>query len=462
MTVTGVLPNRLADEVREAARLPVETAGVLIASVAAAHDGDLRLLGRELRWVDPAAYLTREADRLAIASEGYVAPLSEAETLGAIAIWFHTHPGEDGIPRPSKHDHEVDRQIADLFRLRTGSPYYGALIASPRPAGIAFTGSLSEEGREAVAIDRIWEVGDSWRLARADDSALPSLPPMFDRNVRAFGGAIQATLSDLRVGIAGCGGTGSAVAEQLVRLGVRHLVLLDPDHLSASNVTRVYGSTPEDVGQLKVDVLRRHLSAIAPGLRVQTSATPVTQEAAARALITCDVVFGCTDDNAGRLVLSRLPTYLLMPVIDCGVLLSSGEDGMLTGIDGRVTVVTPGTACLVCRNRIDLARAAAELLTPEERIRRADEGYAPALGRVEPAVVAYTTAVAAAAVNELIERLTGFGPTPRPSEVLLRLHERHISTNLAPPRPRHYCDPAAGKWGLGARDPFLEQVWPTQ
>ena len=173
---------------------------------------------------------------------------------------------------------------------------------------------------------------------------------MFDRNVRAFGGAIQATLSDLRVGVAGCGGTGSAVAEQLVRLGVRHLVLLDPDHLSASNVTRVYGSTPEDVGQLKVDVLRRHLSAIAPGLRVQTSATPVTQEAAARTLITCDVVFGCTDDNAGRLVLSRLPTYLLMPVIDCGVLLSSGEDGVLTGIDGRVTVVAPGTACLVCRN----------------------------------------------------------------------------------------------------------------
>ena len=437
MTVTAVLSNRLADEIREVVRLPVETGGVLIASVVPASEGDLRLLGRELRWVDPTAYRARKADRLAIGSEGYVAPLSQAETLGAMAIWLHTHPGEAAVPSPSEHDHGVDRQISELFRLRTGSPYYGSLIISPRPAGIAFTGLLSEEGRTSVAIDRLWEVGGNWRLTRAEDSTLPALPPLFDRNVRAFGGAIQATLNDLRVGIAGCGGTGSAVAEQLVRLGVRHLVLLDPDHLSESNVTRVYGSTPADIGQPKVDVLRRHLMVIAPGVRIKASAAPVTHEPAARTLVNCDVVFGCTDDNAGRLVLSRLPTYLLMPVIDCGVLLSSSEDGALTGVDGRITVAEPGTACLVCRNRIDLARAAAERLTPEERIRRADEGYAPALGRIEPAVVAYTTAVAAAAVNELIERLTGFGPTPRPSEILLRLHERQISTNLASPRPGH-------------------------
>lgn len=461
MTITTVLPTRLADEIREAAKLPVETAGVVIASVVVTPSGDLRLLGRQLRWVDPAAYLVRKADRMGIASHGYVAPLSEAETLGATAIWFHTHPGVNAIPRPSEHDHEVDRQIGDLFRLRTGSPYYGTLIVSPRPTGIAFTGSIGANDGPVLAIDRFWEVGDSWRLLRADDSTLPPLTPMYDRNVRAFGGAIQATLHDLRVGIVGCGGTGSAVGEQLVRLGVRHLLLLDPDHLTESNITRVYGSTPDDVGQLKVDVLQRHLSAIAPDLQCETHPAPITRESAARALTACDIVFGCTDDNAGRLVLSRLPTYLLTPVIDCGVLLSSGADGALTGIDGRVTIAAPGTACLVCRNRIDLARAAAELLTPEERVHRADEGYAPALGQIEPAVVAYTTAVAAAAVSELIERLTGFGPTPRPSEVLLRLHDRHISTNLASPRPGHYCDPAVGKWGMGACNPFLEQLWPA-
>ena len=228
-------------------------------------------------------------------------------------------------------------------------------------------------------------------------------PPdtVFDRSVRAFGPDIQNVIGDLRIAVVGVGGTGSAVAEQLVRLGVRHLLLIDNDTLSKSNVTRVYGSTPQEVGQPKVDVLRRHLTRLAPDLTCTTIKGMVTQKSIAMALQATDIVFGCTDDNAGRLVLSRLATYLLTPVIDVGVLLSSDRAGVLVGIDGRVTTLTPGAACLVCRNRIDMARAAAEMRTPEERKRLADEGYAPALGQVEPAVIAFTTAVAAAAINEM-------------------------------------------------------------
>jgi hypothetical protein len=185
----------------------------------------------------------------------------------------------------------------------------------------------------------------------------------------------------------------------------------------------------------------------------------LTIEATAQQLSTSDLVFGCTDDNAGRLVLSRMAAYLLMPVIDCGVLLTNDATGDLIGIDGRVTVLTPGEACLVCRGRVDVARAGAELLTPAERIRRADEGYAPSLGNVEPAVVTYTTLVAATAVSELLERLIGYGPEPRPSEILLRCHDREISTNVANPRERHYCHPLSGKLGLGAGNPFLELTW---
>ena len=129
------------------------------------------------------------------------------------------------------------------------------------------------------------------------------------------------------------------------------------------------------------------------------------------------------------------------------------------GIDGRVTVLAPGSACLVCRDRIDLARAAVELRTRRGTASAGRRGYAPALGAVEPAVVAFTTAVAAAAINELLERLIGYGPKPRPGEILLRLHEREISTNSVLPRPGHYCDPGAGKLGTVAT-PFLEQIWP--
>jgi molybdopterin/thiamine biosynthesis adenylyltransferase/proteasome lid subunit RPN8/RPN11 len=461
MTVSVVIPQTMAEELQSVAQLSTETAGVMLAGVTQAPNGDLRVLARSMRWVEESAYSRREWDGLTIRSEGYVHALAEAEALGAACIWVHTHPGYDALPRPSKHDRVVDQEIADLFRLRSGSPYYGALIFSPRSSELAFTGHLQHEGCDTVQIERLWQVGDRWRLIRAFDSTLPQLSAIFDRNVRAFGPAIQQTLGDLKIGIVGCGGTGSAVAEQLVRLGVRDLTLIDPDELSQSNLTRVYGSKVLDVGHPKVQVLAQHLADISPELRCETVQSMVTLESAARHLIGCDIVFGCTDDNAGRLVLSRLATYLLTPVIDCGVLLSSDVAGELTGIDGRVTILSPGQACLICRGRVDLARAGAELLTPDERVRREDEGYAPALARIEPAVVAFTTLVGATAVSELLERLIGYGPTVRPSEVLLRCHEREISTNVALPREHHYCHPSSGKLGVGMTQPFLEQTWPT-
>lgn len=458
---TLVLPPSILEAFIAALAHPLETAGVLLVRVVELPGGGRRLLAREYLPVPDAAYLRRDDDRLTIASDGYVPALARAEALGAAPLWVHTHPGLDASPRPSRHDAVVDRELAEPFRLRSGSRYYGALVLSPRASGLAFTGHLDELDGAPVPIERLWLPGERFQLVPAVDTPAAMPLAMFDRNVRAFGPAIQSTLGDLTVAVIGNGGTGSAVVEQLVRLGFRDLLLIDPDVLSASNVTRVYGSTPADEGRPKVEVLAEHAARIAPDGRFHAVRAAITDARTARLLAGVDLVFGCTDDNAGRLVLSRLPTYLLTPVIDCGVLLSSADGGRITGVDGRVTVVTPEGACLLCRGRIDVVRAGAELLSPEERQRRADEGYAPALGGVEPAVVAFTTLVAAAAVSEVLERLIGYGPDPRPGEVLLRWHEREVSTNLAKSRPGHYCDPAAGKLGAGDADPFLELAWTT-
>jgi hypothetical protein len=64
-------------------------------------------------------------------------------------------------------------------------------------------------------------------------------------------------------------------------------------------------------------------------------------------------------------------------------------------------------------------------------------------------------------VGEVLERLIGYGPESRPSEILLRYHERELSTNVASPRDRHYCHPSSAKLGLGVTEPYLEQAWPT-
>ena len=458
MTVTLVLPDRLAADLLHAAEADVETACVLLARKVETPAGNVRLLARALHWVPDDAYRRRDATALTITSDGYVPALASAEADQSVPIWLHTHPGDDASPRPSKHDHLVDQQLADLFRLRAGSPLYGAVVIA-RPEGrFCFTGHVESDTWRAD-IDRLWVTGSRFVLIQNWLHDATPLPEQFDRNIRAFGGDIQRVLSNLRVAVVGCGGTGSAVIEQLVRLGVRYLQLIDPDTLTAGNVTRVYGSYVHNVGAPKVDVSAAHVRRIAPDAEVLTSQAKVTVESAAKLLLDADVVFGCTDDNAGRLVLSRLASYVLTPVIDCGVLLSSGPGGRLLGIDGRVTVLAPGAACLVCRDRIDLRRASAEMLNPAEYRRLADEGYAPALADPEPAVVAFTTQVASVAVGELLERLVHYGPSPVPTEVLLRSHEREISTNRQDPRTGHYCHPETCKLGLGITQPFLEQTW---
>ena len=458
MTVTLVLPDQIAAKLFEATDADVETACVLLARHVETPRGNVRLLARELHWVPDDAYRLRAATALSIASHGYVPALAAAEADQSVPIWLHTHPGIESSPRPSKQDELVDEELADLFRLRAGSPFYGSIVVAQTGGHLCFTGHIeSDNGR--TEIDRLWVTG-RW-FALFQNWLHETMPPsdQFDRNIRAFGGEIQKVLGNLHVAVVGCGGTGSAVIEQLVRLGVRHLRLFDPDTLTVGNLTRVYGSFPQDIGKPKVNVSAVHVGRIAPDAEVMTTQAKITLEGTAKLLLDADIVFGCTDDNAGRLVLSRIASYHLTPVIDCGVLLSSGDGGQLVGIDGRVTVLAPGAACLVCRNRIDLPRAAAEMLAPDEYRQLADEGYAPALSTPEPAVVAFTTQVTATAVSELLERLIHYGPEPVPTEILLRSHEREVSTNDQAPRVGHYCHPGAHKLGLGVTEPFLEQTW---
>jgi ThiF family len=290
----------------------LETAGVLLASSVRSRDGARRLLATGIRWCPAGSYAERYEDGLLITSDGYVPALAEAEAGGLTALWLHTHPGDGASPRPSRHDKIVDDQLGDLFRLRTGSGWYGSIIIAARDGQLRFTGHLDSAAGSA-AISRLWSVGDRFQLVHHEDHGLAEPDGAFDRNIRAFGGPVQAALSDLTVGIAGCGGTGSAVAEQLARLGVRRFILIDPDTLSASNVTRVYGSTPARVGARKVDVLGDLITSIAPGAQMVREASMLTVQAVARRLADADVVFGCTDDNAGRMVLSRLASYLLTP-----------------------------------------------------------------------------------------------------------------------------------------------------
>jgi molybdopterin/thiamine biosynthesis adenylyltransferase/proteasome lid subunit RPN8/RPN11 len=426
-----------------------ESAAILLAGRAEEANRLTLCLNRAI-WVPAEAYELRSPTEMRIRSEGWMPALAEAVAAEWQPIFFHTHPA--GEPLPSRYDEQVARELAPVFEARTGKPFASLILGDPGSTP-RFTGTLGED-----PIGRLRVVGDRVRLlASADRSqAEPSLDS-FDRQIRAFGSEGQKVLGRLRAGVVGGGGTGSAVYEQLVRLGVGEIVVIDEDEVSATNLTRIHGSTLADVGRPKVEVLADSARAIGLGTEVEVHRAKVTERSAFEALRGCDVVFGCTDDNAGRAVLSRLAYYYCAMVIDVGVVISSRE-GEVSGLDARMSVMAPGTPCLFCRGRIDPNRLREEQLPDAEREALVDEGYAQGLADPDPAVITYTTMIASYAVDELLQRLFGFGEESRSSEILIRPLQREVRRLGGAPRDGHFCADAR-LLGRADREPPLGIPW---
>ncbi|MEN5081000.1 hypothetical protein ABE438_00810 [Bosea sp. TWI1241] len=128
----------------------------------------------------------------------------------------------------------------------------------------------------------------------------------------------------------------------------------------------------------------------------------------------------------------------------------------------RVTVLTPGTPCLLCRGLVDPVRAREEALRrtdPEEFERRKAEAYVSGGGDPAPVVVTFTTETACMAVNELLQALTAFrgdgGMKPERRRRFDAIEER---TTTCSPRPE--CEQCATPiiWGRADVTPFLHRI----
>lgn len=87
---------------------------------------------------------------------------------------------------------------------------------------------------------------------------------IFSRSEALLGKEGLTKLAAAKVIVFGVGGVGSWCAEALVRTGVGHLTLVDPDEVCYSNINRQLPATTETVGRPKVDVLRERFLSINP------------------------------------------------------------------------------------------------------------------------------------------------------------------------------------------------------
>lgn len=92
---------------------------------------------------------------------------------------------------------------------------------------------------------------------------------IFSRSEALLGKEGLNKLASIKVIVFGVGGVGSWCAEALVRTGVGHLTLVDPDEVCYSNINRQLPATTETVGRPKVEVLKERFLSINPEAEIQ-------------------------------------------------------------------------------------------------------------------------------------------------------------------------------------------------
>lgn len=429
-----------------------------VASIASdpwTHQPLRRLSSYAVEPVHPDEVLSADGRHVTWSTQSFVRLCQRAKEQGLVPGVVHSHPG--GFADFSSQDDRNERDLYRLARNRNGS---GTEVASLLLIGREdFRARLWVDDLQACDADSVLSVGQGLRFY---DEAAPIGDEIWDRQARALGPALTPRLKLLRAGVVGCGGTGSATAMLLARLGVGHLAIFDADAVESTNLNRLHGACRSDVGRAKVEVVAREIAAMDTGTRVAPMRCWVDDPAARDALRSCDVIFGCTDDHAGRLFLNRFAYFYLRPVIDMGLAIELATGGGLREVSGRVTVLVPGQPCLVCRSVVDGVTAREDTLkrrSPDEYVRQKREAYVRGGGDPAPAVVTFTTETACMAVNELLQGLLDFRRKGSWEGQRCRRLDRGTE-RLQGEKQGPACPVCSDRtyWGRSDIDPFLDRT----
>jgi len=162
------------------------------------------------------------------------------------------------------------------------------------------------------------------------------LPARYQRNRKAITVADQLTLFRSGVAVIGCGGLGGYVVEELARLGVGRIVVVDPDVFEEHNLNRQLFSSPANLGSSKVQAAVSRLNEINPAVTLLPLHTAFSPENGADLLAGCQVAVDALDSIQVRLELAQVCALLKIPLVH----------GAIAGWFGHVTTLFPGDETL--------------------------------------------------------------------------------------------------------------------
>lgn len=314
-------------------------------------------------------------------SAGYRARATERldEVPGSGLVYFHTHPGWSAYP--SNPDlKSAQTRFSDLA-LNVGHqvPMAAAIVAeqprretesrewSVRGYGVGSSSNpgpsdverQAKAGAVRVVGERIQKLPTTKRASGPAGAGGSAAANTQDSTLELWGERGQQLLAGIRVGVVGCGGVGSLLAEQVARLGVAEAVFIDFDSVKPVNLNRAYGATREDAEkqQPKAEVARRvaERSASSQSFSADAIVGSIVEDgnpdyAALGGLLDCDIILNAADPHWVRKVLDEVSYAHLIPVLDGGTTLVVDEttDRLAYQSASEIAAAGPGHPCLEC------------------------------------------------------------------------------------------------------------------
>lgn len=169
----------------------------------------------------------------------------------------------------------------------------------------------------------------------------------FSRTELLIGAEGQKQLSGSTVVIFGVGGVGSHCIEALARCGIGHLILVDNDTVSLTNINRQSIAYHSTIGQYKTQVMKARIADINPAAQVDTFETfvlPDNLDALLSKTGSIDYMIDAIDTVTAKLAIAEYAEKHGIPLIS-----SMGTGNKLHAELFEITDISKTSVCPLCR-----------------------------------------------------------------------------------------------------------------
>ena len=137
----------------------------------------------------------------------------------------------------------------------------------------------------------------------------------YARNIPALTKSECEALRQKRILVVGCGGLGGHIIDQLARIGVGFLRVVDGDVFETSNINRQLLSSVPLLGISKAKAAADHIARVNPDVAAEAVEEFLTKDNAAALIAGCDVVMDALDNIESRKLLSAACEQANIPYI---------------------------------------------------------------------------------------------------------------------------------------------------